>query len=232
MEAPQIDLEVNAAGHLSIVQACLKHNPDIKIVYAGPRQIYGRAQYLPVDEKHPIVPVDFNGVTKRAGNMYHMVSYRAYGLHATSLRLINTYGPRMHCKDGRLNFLGEWIRRLFDNQPLQVFGAGEQIRDLNFVDDVVDALLLAVSDEKSAGQIYNNQKNHFFCPASHSLTRLNNSGRGCNSSMGRNGLLILSRWRNSPRVRWPARRESAFPNPCLLIASLYKTITHHPMRYC
>jgi UDP-glucose 4-epimerase len=155
MEAPQIDLEVNAACQLSIVRACLKDNPAIKIVYAGTRQIYGRAQYLPVDEKHPIVPVDFNGVTKRAGEMYHMVSYRAYGLHATSLRMTNTYGPRMHCRDGRLNFLGEWIRRLFEKQPLQVFGTGEQIRDLNFVDDVVNALLLAVSDEKSAGQIYN-----------------------------------------------------------------------------
>ncbi|CAG0952876.1 UDP-glucose 4-epimerase [Anaerolineales bacterium] len=155
MESPQIDLEVNAACQLSIVQACLKHNPGIKIVYAGTRQIYGRSQYLPVDEKHPIVPVDFNGVTKRAGEMYHLVSYRAYGLHTTSLRMINTYGPRMHCRDGRLNFLGEWIRRLFDHQPLQVFGTGEQIRDLNFVDDVADALLLAASDEKSAGQIYN-----------------------------------------------------------------------------
>jgi nucleoside-diphosphate-sugar epimerase len=155
MESPQIDLEVNAACQLSIVEACLKHNPGIKIVYAGTRQIYGRSQYLPVDEKHPIVPVDFNGVTKRAGEMYHMVSYRAYGLHAASLRMTNTYGPRMHCKDGRLNFLGDWIRRLFEKQPLQIYGTGEQVRDLNFVDDVTEALLLAVGSEKSAGQIYN-----------------------------------------------------------------------------
>lgn len=155
MEAPQIDLEVNAACQLSIVEACRKSNPSIKIVYAGTRQIYGRSQYLPVDEKHPIVPVDFNGVTKRAGEMYHLVSYRVYGLHTSSLRMINTYGPRMHCRDGRLNFLGEWIRRLFDHQPLQVYGTGEQIRDLNFVDDVADAFLLAVASQQSAGQIYN-----------------------------------------------------------------------------
>jgi len=155
MEAPQIDLEVNAACQLSIVEACRKYNPLIKIVYAGTRQIYGRSQYLPVDEKHPIVPVDFNGVTKRAGEMYHLVSYRVYGLHTSSLRMINTYGPRMHCRDGRLNFLGEWIRRLFDSQPLEVYGTGGQIRDLNFVDDVVDALLLAVASQQSAGQIYN-----------------------------------------------------------------------------
>jgi UDP-glucose 4-epimerase len=155
MEEPQTDLEVNAACQLSIVEACRKLNPSIRIVYAGTRQIYGRSQYLPVDEKHPIIPMDYNGVTKRAGEMYHLVCHRVYGLHTASLRMTNTYGPRMHCKDGRLNFIGEWVRRLFENQPLRIFGAGSQVRDLNFVDDVVDALLLAVSDEKSAGQVYN-----------------------------------------------------------------------------
>jgi nucleoside-diphosphate-sugar epimerase len=155
MQAPQTDLEINAACQLTIVEACRKHNPSIRVVYAGTRQIYGRSQYLPVDEDHPIKPVDYNGVTKRAGEMYHMVCHRVYGLHTTSLRLTNTYGTRMHCKDGRLNFLGEWIRRLFENQPLEIYGTGEQIRDMNFVDDVVDALLLAAIHEQAAGEIYN-----------------------------------------------------------------------------
>jgi UDP-glucose 4-epimerase len=155
MQFPQTDLEVNAACQLSIVEACRKHNPSIKIVYAGTRQIYGHSRYQPVDENHPVVPMDYNGVTKRAGEMYHLVAHRVYGLHTASLRMTNTYGPRMHCKDGRLTFLGDWIRRLFAGQPLKIFGTGEQVRDLNYVDDVVDALLLAVSHEKSAGQFYN-----------------------------------------------------------------------------
>jgi UDP-glucose 4-epimerase len=155
MQSPQTDLEVNAACQLSIVEACRKVNPSIKIVYAGTRQIYGRSHYLPVDEKHPIVPMDYNGVTKRAGEMYHLVAQRVYGLHTSSLRMTNTYGPRMHCKDGRLTFLGDWIRRLFAGQPLEIYGTGEQVRDLNYVDDVVDALLQTVSNEKSAGQVYN-----------------------------------------------------------------------------
>lgn len=155
MQSPQIDLEVNAACQLSIVEACRKNNPSIKIVYAGTRQIYGRSLYQPVDEKHPIIPMDYNGVTKRAGEMYHLVAQRVYGLHTTSLRMTNTYGPRMHCKDGRLTFLGNWIRCLFTAQPLEIFGSGKQIRDLNYVDDVVNALLLAVSSDKSSGQVYN-----------------------------------------------------------------------------
>ena len=155
MQFPQTDLEVNAACQLSIVEACRKHNPSIKIVYAGTRQVYGRSRYLPVDENHLIVPMDYNGVTKRAGEMYHLVAQQVYGLHTTSLRMTNTYGPRMHCKDGHLTFLGDWIRRLFGGQPLDIYGTGQQVRDLNYVDDVVDALLLAVSNDKSAGQVYN-----------------------------------------------------------------------------
>ena len=155
MQSPQTDLEVNALCQLSIVEACRKNNPSIKIVYAGTRQIYGRSRYLPVDEKHPIVPMDYNGVTKRAGEMYHLVAQRVYGLHTASLRMTNTYGPRMHCKDGRLTFLGDWVRRLFAGQPLEIYGTGEQIRDLNYADDAVDALLLAVSNDKSSGQVYN-----------------------------------------------------------------------------
>ena len=155
MQFPQNDLEVNASCQLSIVEVCRKYNPSIKIVYAGTRQIYGRSCYLPVDEKHPIVPVDYNGVTKRAGEMYHLVAQRVYGLHTTSLRMTNTYGPRMHCKDGLLTFLGDWIRRLFAGQSIEIYGTGEQVRDLNYVDDVVEALLLAIGNEKSAGQVYN-----------------------------------------------------------------------------
>ncbi len=155
MQFPQNDLEVNAACQLAIVEACRKQNPNIKMVYAGTRQIYGRSRYLPVDENHPVDPLDYNGVTKRAGELYHLVAQRVYGLHAVSLRMTNTYGPRMHCKDGRLTFLGDWIRRLFAGQPIEIYGTGAQIRDLNYVDDVVDALLLAVTRPEASGQVYN-----------------------------------------------------------------------------
>lgn len=155
MRYPQNDLEVNATCQLSIIEACRKYNPAIKIVYAGTRQIYGRTQHLPVDESHPVEPVDYNGVSKRAGELYHLIGQRVYGLHAVSLRMTNTYGPRMYCKDNRLTFIGDWIRRLFTGLPLEVYGTGDQIRDLNFVDDVVDALLLAVNRPAATGQVYN-----------------------------------------------------------------------------
>ena len=155
MENPFSDLDVNAKAQLSILEACRKVNSDIKIVFASTRQIYGRPQYLPVDEKHPWHPVDINGVNKMAGEWFHIVYNDVYGIRSSVLRLTNTYGPRMRIKDARQTFLGIWIRLLLEGKPIQVFGDGKQRRDYNFVDDVVEALLLAASDERTNGKIFN-----------------------------------------------------------------------------
>jgi len=155
MENPFTDLEVNAKAQLSILEACRKYNPDLKIVYASTRQIYGRPQYLPVDEKHPLHPVDVNGVNKMAGEWFHIVYNDVYDIRASVLRLTNTYGPRMRIKDARQTFIGIWIRLLLEGKPIKVFGDGKQRRDYNYVDDVIEALLLAASDEQANGKIFN-----------------------------------------------------------------------------
>lgn len=155
MENPFTDLDINAKAQLSILEACRKHNPEIRIVFASTRQIYGKPQYLPVDEKHPWHPVDVNGVNKMAGEWYHIVYNDVYGIPASVLRLTNTYGPRMRIKDARQTFLGIWIRNLLEGKPIQVFGDGLQRRDYNYVDDVVDALLLAATRSEARGKIYN-----------------------------------------------------------------------------
>jgi len=152
---PYTDLEINARSQLSLLEACRHGNPQAIIVFASTRQIYGRPQYLPVDEEHPLQPVDINGINKTAGEWYHIVYHKVYGLKTVSLRLTNTYGPRMRVKDARQTFLGWWLRQVVENQTLQVFGDGQQIRDFNYVDDVVIALLLAACNEKANGQIYN-----------------------------------------------------------------------------
>lgn len=155
MSDPQTDLAINATAQLSILEACRRHNPKVKIVFASTRQLYGKPEYLPVDEKHPICPVDVNGVNKLAGEWYHLLYNNVYGIRAVALRLTNTYGPGMRVKDARQTFLGIWLRNLIDGAPLQVFGDGNQLRDLNFVDDVVEALLLVASRSTAYGQIYN-----------------------------------------------------------------------------
>lgn len=155
MADPFTDLEINATAQLSILEACRKHNPGMRIVFASTRQLYGRPEYLPVDEKHPIRPVDVNGINKLAGEWYHLLYGQVYGIEATALRLTNTYGPGMRVKDARQTFLGIWVRNLIEGVPIKVFGDGKQLRDFNYVDDVVDALLMSATNPKAVGQVYN-----------------------------------------------------------------------------
>ncbi len=155
MRNPFADLEINARAQLSILEACRRHNPTVRVVFASTRQIYGKPQRLPVDEDHPVVPVDVNGINKLAGEQYHLLYSRVHGIRSSVLRLTNTYGPRMRVKDARQTFLGIWIKRLLCGEPLLIFGDGKQIRDFNYVDDVVEALLLAAVMPEACGQVYN-----------------------------------------------------------------------------
>ncbi len=155
MRDPYTDLEINCRAQLSILEACRKQNPGVKIVFTSTRQIYGKPDYLPVDEKHILHPTDVNGINKMAGEWYHILYNNVYGLRAVSLRLTNTYGPRMRVKDSRQTFLGIWIRNLIDGKPIEIWGDGKQIRDFTYVDDAVDAILLAATDGNCNGNIFN-----------------------------------------------------------------------------
>jgi UDP-glucose 4-epimerase len=154
MADPYTDLEINCHSQLSILEACRHHNPNIKIVYASTRQIYGKPDYLPVDEKHLLRPVDVNGINKMAGEWYHILYNNIYGIRSCALRLTNTIGPRMRIKDARQTFVGVWIRLLLEGKPFEVWG-GRQLRDFTYVDDCVDAMLLAAGNEEANGRIFN-----------------------------------------------------------------------------
>lgn len=154
MNDPFTDLEINARAQLAIMEACRRHNPGIRVVFAGTRQIYGKPDYLPVDEEHPVRPVDINGIHKSAGEWYHLLYNSVYGVRSTVLRLTNTYGPGMRIKDARQTFLGIWIRLLLEGKPFEVWG-GEQLRDFTYVDDCVEAMLLAAALPEAVGRVYN-----------------------------------------------------------------------------
>ena len=154
MKDPFTDLEINCKAQLSILEVCRRHNPGLKVVYASTRQIYGKPDYLPVDEKHLLRPVDVNGINKMAGEWYHILYNNVYGIRSCALRLTNTYGPRMRVKDARQTFLGIWIRLLLEGKPFEVW-EGDQLRDFTFVEDVIDALLLSAGCEDANGNVYN-----------------------------------------------------------------------------
>jgi UDP-glucose 4-epimerase len=154
MTDPETDLEINCRAQLAILETCRKSNTEIKIVFASTRQIYGRPEYLPVDEKHLVRPVDVNGINKAAGEAYHILYNDVYGIRACALRLTNTYGPHMRVADARQTFLGIWIRKLLQGEPFDVWEGG-QLRDFTYVDDAVEAFMAVARDEAANGRVFN-----------------------------------------------------------------------------
>ena len=155
MEDPLTDLDINCRSQITILEACKNYNPNVKIVFASTRQIYGKPIYLPVDENHPIQPIDVNGINKFAGESYHILCHNVYGINSTVLRLTNTFGQKMRIKDSKQTFLGIWLRNVLENKPICIYGDGSQLRDLNYIDDVVNALLMVAIYSKSNGKVYN-----------------------------------------------------------------------------
>ncbi|MBI3180823.1 MAG: NAD-dependent epimerase/dehydratase family protein [Myxococcales bacterium] len=155
MTAPFEDLAINGQAHLSLLEEIRGRCPLATVVYASTRQLYGPPRYLPVDEAHPVSPVDINGVHKFSAEQYHLLFARHYGLRACALRLTNTYGPRQALSHPRFGFVGWFINRALTGQPIELFGDGAYLRDLNHVDDVVQAFLLAAGAEACAGRVFN-----------------------------------------------------------------------------
>lgn len=155
MKDPRLDLDINCFGQLNLLESCRLRNPGVKILFASTRQVYGRPQYLPLDERHPLNPVDINGIHKLAGEEYHALYHKIYGLRTVSLRLTNTCGPRQIVKHNRANFTGWMIRQALDDEEISIFGDGSQRRDFTYIDDVVEAFLLCGARDEADGEIFN-----------------------------------------------------------------------------
>jgi nucleoside-diphosphate-sugar epimerase len=164
MREPQLDLACNCVATLNLVEACRKFAPDAKLAFTSTRQVYGRPQSLPVSEDHPAVPIDINGIHKLAAEYYHLLYDGAYGVRSTVLRLTNTYGPRQRINDDRQGVAAVFLRQALLGKTIDLFGGGHQRRDFNYVEDVVDALLLAASNSRCYGKVLN-----LGAPNAHSL---------------------------------------------------------------
>jgi UDP-glucose 4-epimerase len=155
MHDPYTDLEINCRAQLSILEACRTNNPGVRVVYAGTRQVYGRPDYLPVDERHLVRPADINGVNKAAGEYYHLLYNNVFDVRACSLRLTNVYGPRQLIRHNRQGFIGWFIRLAIEDAEIQIFGDGSQMRDFVYVDDAADAFLRAGASDACDGDVFN-----------------------------------------------------------------------------
>lgn len=162
MKKPLVDLDINCKSHLSLLEICKKYNPTAKIIFTSTRQIYGKPIYLPVDEKHPTQPTDINGINKMTAEYYHILYNHVYGIKTSILRLTNTYGPGQLIKHNRQGFIGFFIQKAICGEKIKIFGSGKQLRDFNYIDDVINALLVVGLTNETVCQIYNLGHNKFY----------------------------------------------------------------------
>jgi UDP-glucose 4-epimerase len=155
MRDPYTDLEINCRSQLTVLEACRNHNPGVKVVFAGTRQVYGKPDSLPVSEKQLVRPTDVNGINKAAGEYYHLVYNNVFGVRACSLRLTNVYGPRQLIKHNRQGFVAWFIRLAIEDRTIQIYGDGTQLRDFVYVDDAADAFLRAGATDTVNGEVFN-----------------------------------------------------------------------------
>ena len=155
MSDPAADLYANVGVRIPLLEACRRENPGVRIVFTSTRQVYGRPEALPVSEGHPLAPPDVNAINKIAAEHYHLLYGKTYGVGVCVLRLTNCFGPGMRVTDARQSVVGAWIRAALDGEPVPVWGDGSQIRDLNYVDDVVDALIRGSIRAEAVGRILN-----------------------------------------------------------------------------
>jgi len=155
MNDPVFDLDVNTRSQVAFLEALRWASPGATVVYTSTRQLFGRPQYLPVDEAHPVQPVDVNGISKHAAEQFHLLYRERYGLAASVVRLTNVFGPRQRLRDDFQGFLPIFVRRALLGQPISLFGDGAQERDCLYVDDVVDCLVRAATTPEAAGEVFN-----------------------------------------------------------------------------
>lgn len=155
MTSPERDLRINTQAQLRFLLTCGAVRPGVRVVFASTRQVYGRARRLPVDETRRPNPTDFNGIHKLAATHYHLMLSRMGELDAIVLRLSNVYGPRMALDLPQQGFLATFVRRALLGERLIVYGDGSSLRDPVYIDDAVEAFLLAGTARAQKSIIYN-----------------------------------------------------------------------------
>jgi UDP-glucose 4-epimerase len=155
MADPLFDLQSNTTSQFAFLDLLRRENPTARVVFTSTRQLFGKPRYLPVDEDHPVAPVDVNGITKYATEQLHLLYHEVYGVPACAVRLTNVFGPRQRLRDDFQGFLPIFIRRALADETITVFGDGRQERDCLFVDDVIECLLLAALAPDAPGQLFN-----------------------------------------------------------------------------
>lgn len=155
MADPIFDLDMSGKGALTVLEACRRKKRGARVVFPGSRLQFGRPRRLPVDEDHPMDPMNIYAVHRLLGEKYHQVYHNAFGISTCVLRLSNPFGPRQQMRHSQYGILNWFVRLALENREITVYGDGSQQRDYFYIQDAVDAFLRAGSMEAADGQVFN-----------------------------------------------------------------------------
>jgi len=153
-EEPFLDLDINGAGHLTVLEAVRRQAPEAKVLFSSSRLVYGKILTLPVREDHATDPLSIYGIHKLLGEKYYRYFADTYGIHTVSVRIPNPYGPRQQMKHSKYSIVGWFVRQAMEGKVLTIYGDGSQERDYLYIDDIVDAFL-RLAEAGEAGEVYN-----------------------------------------------------------------------------
>ncbi len=160
IEDPFLDADINYFGHLNVLENIKKHNKKAVVVYSGSRLQYGKISAIPVDEQYPLRPETPYALNKAAAENMYAFYHKMYGISCIMFRISNPYGMRSQMKHSKYSIVNWFIRQAIEDQEMQIFGNGEQIRDYIYVDDLADAMIMAVINKQCYGQVYNIGRGH------------------------------------------------------------------------
>jgi len=149
---PAFDASVNILGSINIIDNCVRHGVKKMIYISSGGAIYGEPEYIPVDEKHPVIPMCQYGISKHTVEHYLELAHALDGLTYTVLRYANVYGPRQDPR-GEAGVVGIFSENILNGLDCVIFGDGSKTRDYVYVDDVVEANVIAM--EKGDNEAFN-----------------------------------------------------------------------------
>ncbi len=161
---PHLDIDITLKGGMNVLEAVRHHNKDAILIYAGTRGAVGKMQIKPITEDHPTDPMDINGINKLAVEKYYLLYHRIYNMKTCVVRINNTYGERADMKHGDYGIVNWFLRKAMLNEQISINGEGHQTRDYNYIQDVVDAMLLCAQKQEALGQLFflgSNQETRF-----------------------------------------------------------------------
>jgi UDP-glucose 4-epimerase len=154
MREPWVNADVNSKGVINLLEATRRFNRRLKFVHLGTTTQMGRLNYKPADENHPEFPTDVYSASKSVSEKYVLIYGRAYGIPVTVLRLPNVFGPRAAIHSPDFTFNNFFIGLALQGKEITVFGTGEQLRNVLYVDDAVRALIMASEVEATNGEVF------------------------------------------------------------------------------